>query len=170
MPRSQPGLPNGCHLSTPWFLCNLPSNFCYERFLALHRILLLSLRKGVGESVEMNPLVVSRIATRGPRPWTCSACRGQLAGARPSAFLAARQFASGKGSSHGDNGRKSRSSRVLLYASTGAAAVASTALAFSDDIKNSYEAAERTGRVIATLAICINEYGTTAGCDRNARG
>ncbi|POR32618.1 ABC1 family protein MCP2 [Tolypocladium paradoxum] len=109
----------------------------------------------------MNPFAVSRIATRGTRSWTCSTCRGQLACARPAAFLGARRFASGKGSSHGNKGRRGKSGRVLLYASTGAAAVASTALAFTDDIRNSYEAAERTGRVIAALAICINDYRTT---------
>lgn len=47
---------------------------------------------------------------------------------------------------------------MLLLASAGAAGVASTALAFTDDIRNSYESVERTGRVVATLAICINEY------------
>ncbi|PNY26361.1 ABC1 family protein MCP2 [Tolypocladium capitatum] len=109
----------------------------------------------------MNPFAVSRIATRGTRSRTCSTCRGQLACARPAAFLGARRFASGKGSSHGNNGRRGRSGRVLLYASAGVAAVASTALAFTDDIRNSYEAAERTGRVIAALAICINDYRTT---------
>lgn len=52
----------------------------------------------------------------------------------------------------------------MLYASTGTAAVGATALAFAEDfkndLKNSYEAAERAGRVFATLAICINEYGS----------
>ncbi|KAJ6440528.1 DUF92 domain protein [Purpureocillium lavendulum] len=112
----------------------------------------------------MNPFAASRIATRlGARPWTCTTCRGQLAVAPPSACLgAARRFASGNGSSGGSSsGRRGRSRRVLLLASTGAAGVASTALAFTDDIKTSYEAAERTGRVIATLAICINDYRTT---------
>lgn len=47
---------------------------------------------------------------------------------------------------------------MLLVASTGAAGVASTALAFTDEIRSSYEAVERTGRVVAALVICINEY------------
>ncbi|UNI15834.1 hypothetical protein JDV02_002330 [Purpureocillium takamizusanense] len=113
----------------------------------------------------MNPLVASRIATRvgAPRSWTCSTCRSQLAFAPPATRLGvdARRFATGGGSSSGSNGRKGRSRRVLLLASTGAAGVASTALAFTDDIKTSYEAAERTGRVVAALAICINDYRTT---------
>jgi hypothetical protein len=31
-------------------------------------------------------------------------------------------------------------------------------LAFADDVKGAYEAAERTGRVIAVLGLCVNEY------------
>lgn len=50
---------------------------------------------------------------------------------------------------------KSRGGVVLLAAGGGAAATG--VLAFTDDIKYSYDAAERTGRVAAALAICINE-------------
>ncbi|ODA83712.1 hypothetical protein RJ55_02227 [Drechmeria coniospora] len=125
----------------------------------------------------MNSTTLSRVAVRlgtGPRPWTCSTCRGQLASSRP-CLGPWRRFSSGPGagSGSGSGQRSSRSSqssrggdgarpgRVLLYASTGAAAVASTALAFSDDIRSSYEAAGRTGRVVAALGICINDYRTT---------
>ncbi|KAF4971428.1 hypothetical protein FSARC_1737 [Fusarium sarcochroum] len=72
----------------------------------------------------------------------------------------ARSFASGRGS-RGSNGHKSGPTRPLLYASAGAATVGASALAFTDDIKNSYEAAERTGRVAVALAVCINDYRTT---------
>jgi aarF domain-containing kinase len=43
-----------------------------------------------------------------------------------------------------------------LLAAGGGVATAGV-LAFTDDIKHSYEAAERTGRVAAALGICINE-------------
>jgi aarF domain-containing kinase len=45
--------------------------------------------------------------------------------------------------------------RVLLAATTGT--LGFTALAFADDIKHSYKAVERTGRVVGTLFVCINE-------------
>lgn len=79
--------------------------------------------------------------------------------AKPSPLLATRQFSSTRGSSQGSSGNGGpRSRKVLLYASAGATGIAGTALAFSDEIKNSYDSVERTGRVVAVLAICINEY------------
>lgn len=106
----------------------------------------------------MKACAVSRIATRtGPRSWTCSTCRGQPV----SVHTGWRQFHSARRPSRGGGGRRGRSRRALLLAATGAAGVATTTLAFTDDIKNSYEAAERTGRVVAALAICINDYRTT---------
>lgn len=52
-----------------------------------------------------------------------------------------------------------RRNRVLLAAATGTLGIG--ALAFTDDIKHSYKAAERTGRVVSTLAVCINDYRVT---------
>lgn len=105
----------------------------------------------------MNALSVSAFATRiAPRPWTCSSCRSQLLRSKPFRQVSARGFASGRGS-RGSNGQKSGPRRPLLYASAGVGTVGATALAFTDDIKNSYEAAERTGRVAVALAVCINE-------------
>ncbi|KAM4066164.1 ABC1 family protein [Hirsutella rhossiliensis] len=120
----------------------------------------------------MNSRVLARVAggLGGARPWTCSTCRGQLTPAQLPSLVGARCFAfvSGKRSSRGNgggggggNGRRSRPRRALLYASTGAAGAAGTALAFTDEIKGGYEAVERTGRVVAALAICINDYRTT---------
>lgn len=48
-----------------------------------------------------------------------------------------------------------RKGRIVLAATTGALGV--TALAFTDDVKHSYRAVERTGRVVGTLFVCINE-------------
>ncbi|PTB39049.1 uncharacterized protein TrAFT101_007073 [Trichoderma asperellum] len=112
----------------------------------------------------MNFFSKSTFATAriGNRTWTCSACRGQLARTRPTRQIIARRFVSGrKSSSEGNGGAKSGpNARLILFASTGAAA-GTAALAFTDEIKNSYEAAERTGRVVAALAVCINDYRTT---------
>ena len=44
---------------------------------------------------------------------------------------------------------------MLVAAAGGALGV--TAVAFTDDVRHAYEAAERTGRVVSTLAVCINE-------------
>jgi aarF domain-containing kinase len=49
----------------------------------------------------------------------------------------------------------------VIWAATGtgvATGVLAGVLAFGDQIKYSYDAAERTGRVASGLAICINEY------------
>ncbi|KAF7563005.1 hypothetical protein G7046_g1120 [Stylonectria norvegica] len=109
----------------------------------------------------MNVLSVSTFATRiGARPWTCSTCRSQLVRSKPLGQFGAKAFASGR-SSRGNNGRRGGPVRVALYASAGAATVGATTLAFTDDIKTAYEAAERTGRVAAALGICINDYRTT---------
>ncbi|GKT91084.1 ABC1 family protein [Colletotrichum tofieldiae] len=115
-------------------------------------------------------LPLRRVTTR--RPWTCSECRaGPLVqqSSRTSAQqqrfgnTTARGFSStgtkaaaARAASKNSGGRKG--GRVWLLASGGGAAAAG-ALAFTDDIKHGYEAAERAGRVAAALAVCINEYG-----------
>ena len=48
--------------------------------------------------------------------------------------------------------------RKVLLATAGGMLGAGTILAFSDDIKHGYKAAQRTGRVIATLALCMKEW------------
>jgi aarF domain-containing kinase len=109
----------------------------------------------------MNALSVSAFANRiAARSWTCSTCRSQLVRSKPFRDVSARGFASRRGSRK-NNGHKSGPKRPLLYASAGVGTVGATALAFTDDIKNSYEAAERTGRVAVALAVCINEYVVT---------
>lgn len=114
----------------------------------------------------MSSFSVSALATRfGTRQWTCSTCRSQLTRSKPSGYLQVKGFASGRGSSHGssggswNNGRRQGPRKAVLYASSGTAAAGVGALAFTDDIKNGYEAAERTGRVFVGLMVCINEYG-----------
>ncbi|KAF5026200.1 hypothetical protein F66182_1764 [Fusarium sp. NRRL 66182] len=109
----------------------------------------------------MNVFSVSASATRiAARPWTCSTCRSQLVRGNPFRHVRVKGFASGRGS-RGSGGHKSGPKRTLLYASAGATTIGASALAFTDDIKSSYEAAERTGRVAVALAVCINDYRTT---------
>lgn len=45
----------------------------------------------------------------------------------------------------------------MYWAAAGGSAGASL-LFFGDDIRHGWLAAERTGRVVSTLAVCINEY------------
>lgn len=51
--------------------------------------------------------------------------------------------------------RPRRRAAVLLAAAGGGAAA--MLLSVGDDVKSGYEAIERTGRVAATLVLCINE-------------
>lgn len=109
----------------------------------------------------MKAFSISTLATRvAARPWTCSTCRSQLVRSKTFQNVRAKGFASGR-SSRGANGRRTGPNRAVLYASAGAATVGATTFAFADDIKSSYEAAERTGRVAVALAVCINDYRTT---------
>lgn len=49
------------------------------------------------------------------------------------------------------------SRRTLLLAAAGAAGGASVIVGLSDDLKHGYAAARRSGRVLTTLLMCINE-------------
>jgi aarF domain-containing kinase len=51
---------------------------------------------------------------------------------------------------------RSRRRRNIVLAASGAVGV--SALAFADDAKHAYKVFERTGRVMGTLAVCIDEY------------
>lgn len=51
--------------------------------------------------------------------------------------------------------RPKRKGRVYLAAAGGALGV--TTIAFTDDLRHAFKAAERSGRVASTLAVCINE-------------
>lgn len=91
------------------------------------------------------------------RDWTCSRCLLQSQTARASRQvreLASRNYSYGQGQA-----RPKRKGRVLM-AAAGAGIGAST-LAFTDDIRHSYETVERTGRVVSTLAVSINDYRVT---------
>ena len=77
--------------------------------------------------------------------------------ARPSGSLLqhSRQYAT-KGSGRRASHDKRR--MILLFSSSGAAvATGATVLGFKDELVKSYEAAERSGRVVAALGVCVNE-------------
>ncbi|EGD91422.1 hypothetical protein H112_01226 [Trichophyton rubrum D6] len=57
------------------------------------------------------------------------------------------------------NGRKRSRKGFVLAAATGT--LGGTLLFFYDDVKHAYRAAERTGRVVAALLVCINDYRVT---------
>src|SRR6266487_754834 len=88
-------------------------------------------------------------------PWTCRQClqqRQQL----PLRSPLRQQRANYATQFRRTVGGKKRARRALQYATAGGT-LGVAALAFSDDIKHGYIAAERTGRVMTTLAVCINE-------------
>lgn len=97
--------------------------------------------------------------------WTCVKCRtGQQSAQslpRPAQWTRPYGARSGDGSgfagARGNYAPPPRRRRGLMLAATTGSAAAVGALAFTDDIKYGYEAAERAGRVAAALAICVNE-------------
>lgn len=92
-----------------------------------------------------------------PRPkrhWTCRRCLLQSQNLRQVRGFASRNSGYGQGQGQGKSKGKARG-RVLM-AAAGAGLGVST-LAFTDDIRHSYETVERTGRVVSTLAVSINE-------------
>ncbi|KAI9731763.1 MAG: hypothetical protein M1834_004552 [Cirrosporium novae-zelandiae] len=90
-----------------------------------------------------------------PTGWTCRQCR----------FQQLVKTASRRLTHTGPGYRTSRTTRqsrqIALAASTGTLGLGAGVLAFGDDIKSGYEGAERTGRVLAALAMCINDYRVT---------
>jgi aarF domain-containing kinase len=97
----------------------------------------------------------SRVAPT-TRAWTCRECllqeRGYKIGNQVRGY-ARRIKTYGNGTFKSARSRKRGT--VLVAAAGGALGV--TAVAFTDDVRHAYEAVERTGRVVSTLAVCINE-------------
>ncbi|KAM3441401.1 hypothetical protein MY4824_001525 [Beauveria thailandica] len=111
----------------------------------------------------MSSFSLSVFARRlGPPQWTCTTCRSQLPQTiKPvMGFGATRRFVAAT-DKIGSSQQQRRPRRALLFASTTAAVGGVTIFAFIDDIKGVYEAAQRSGRVVAGLAICINDYRST---------
>lgn len=98
---------------------------------------------------------VSR-ATPTKAAWTCRDCLLQGKGSRIGDQV--RGYARRSktyGNANWKSARSRKRGRVLVAATGGALGV--TAVAFTDDVRHAYEAVERTGRVVSTLAVCINE-------------
>ncbi|RFU27927.1 hypothetical protein B7463_g8418, partial [Scytalidium lignicola] len=101
-------------------------------------------------------------ALRQISPWTCRKCKLQSQGGLPIQSLRQTvRYSTNSTNSTRKGGlpNPKRRGGVLLAATGGAFVVGG--LAFTDDIKHAYKAAERTGRVITTLAVCINDYRVT---------
>lgn len=60
----------------------------------------------------------------------------------------------------GHSGSQRSRRRLLKYAII-AGVVGATTVTLSDDVRHLYRAAQRTGRVVGTLAVCINDYRVT---------
>lgn len=100
--------------------------------------------------MRINPSVPFLSRGQGRATWTCSRCKN----AKPT-FLDAtsRTFSS----------RADRPVRIVrptkgVYWAAAGGSLGGSLLFFGDDIKHGWRAAERTGRVVTTLAVNINEY------------
>ncbi|KAI5861134.1 ABC1-domain-containing protein [Durotheca rogersii] len=106
---------------------------------------------------------LGRIASN-RRTWACSNCRIQqllLARAKTTQHHPlARRYATDS-SRYSRRTPKSTRTRVTILTAAASAATGAGVLAFTDEIKYGYDAVERTGRVAAALAICINDYRTS---------
>lgn len=103
----------------------------------------------------LKPTFSSLLPKRLGAGWTCAQCRSQFP--RPSfpRTPLSRQYGS-TGPSFTTPKPKPRRRTAVLLATAGGGAAAML-LSVSDDVKNSYGALERTGRVASTLVLCINE-------------
>lgn len=104
------------------------------------------------------------------RSWTCSNCRTQLlvAHVRTTQRSITRQYTTNS-SGYSRKTHKHPKTRVTVLTAATTAAAGAGVLAFTDDIKAGYDATERSGRVAATLALCINEYVPTITVPKERR-
>jgi aarF domain-containing kinase len=91
--------------------------------------------------------------------WTCARCRSQLP--TPNYQFSAAAFSRQYGGTprsfprQKPKARPRRRAAVILAAAGGGAAA--MLLSVGDDVKNTYEAMERSGRVVSALVLCVNE-------------
>ena len=101
-----------------------------------------------------------RLSTLG---WTCATCRSNVVRSelrRTTTPFRHYSNASTKSFPKQNVRAPRRKGAVVIWAATGtgvATGVLAGVLAFGDQVRYSYDAAERTGRVASGLAICINE-------------
>ncbi|KAL2118528.1 hypothetical protein VTJ04DRAFT_8188 [Mycothermus thermophilus] len=95
--------------------------------------------------------------------WTCARCRSRLP--TPNYQFSAAAFSRQYGGTprsfprQKPKARPRRRAAVILAAAGGGAAA--MLLSVGDDVKNTYEAMERSGRVVSALVLCVNDYRTT---------
>ncbi|KAK3685892.1 ABC1 family-domain-containing protein [Podospora appendiculata] len=110
----------------------------------------------------MNPSRSALAVQRLNLGWTCAKCRTQLRVRFPGPALIrnplSRQYGTSKTPFSTPKSRSGR--RAVIFAATGGAATLGL-LAVGDEVKQGYEAVERTGRVASALAVSINDYRTT---------
>lgn len=85
-------------------------------------------------------------------PWTCLRCLQRW---RASRLCAPRNNRFTTRTTEARIPRNGR--RTLLLAAAGGTAGASVIVGLSDELKHGYAAARRSGRVLTTLLLCINE-------------
>ena len=102
------------------------------------------------------PAFLNRI---GSRSWTCSNCQNRWGIWAEASRVSFKRHYGGANKNYKPSSADPRRRRRAIYlAATGAGTGAGAGLfAFTDDIKQGYEAVERTGRVVAALGVCINE-------------
>lgn len=99
------------------------------------------------------------LLSRGRATWTCSRCKNT----KPTLLdNPCRTFSA----------RTARPVRILrprkaVYWAAAGGSLGGSLLFFGDDIKHGWRAAERTGRVVTTLAVNINEYAEMESLLRN---
>lgn len=112
-----------------------------------------------GSSVGRSPLVHhARTATLARTSTFCRQCsRGQILSPKHSySTRTPPSFPPGGPNNSGWKQGSGRSQKKLKYVVIGGVVVVG-AVAFSDKVQHGYRAAERTGRVVGALAVCINE-------------
>ncbi|KAK0932643.1 hypothetical protein LTR29_015764 [Friedmanniomyces endolithicus] len=112
----------------------------------------------------MTPLPLWRsfsALSRQPKPWICRECLQlpQLRITQPRAFTTTQNFRSQAGKRTWRKAFKDTAERRKVAITVTLVFVAgSTALAFSERARHAYLAAQRSGRVGVTLALCVNDY------------
>ncbi|KAF2004833.1 ABC1 kinase family protein [Amniculicola lignicola CBS 123094] len=86
-------------------------------------------------------------------PWTCGACLRRQT-------VQQQQYSYATKAIPAKQALKSRRRRRLLLAG-GGIGVTSAIVAVNDDAKHAFAAAQRSGRVVSTLFVCINDYRNT---------
>jgi aarF domain-containing kinase len=103
----------------------------------------------------LKPTFLSLFAKPLGAGWTCARCRSQVPKPTLPRVPVPRRYGS-TGPSLATSKPKPRRRAAVLLATAGAGAAAML-LSVGDDVKNTYGAMERSGRVASTLVLCINE-------------